>query len=263
MRPISLLLSLGPILLSTACIHAAMHPPCVDPSSATATNAAAASPASGSASAGGEMIAGVAPKTCNGEASPAPDGLIDDFEDDTSQLTKVGGRDGYWWTSLDPNGSTIDPPKFAASPGGAGSAKALHFKGITSSLAGAWGVSFGVNFMTEKIPYDGSQYAGIRFKAKAGPNATKKIRFKIGDINTHRDAGVCQSCWNHFGKDIELTEAWQEVRVLFAETKQMAGWGKPRPPALATDKLWNIDFSIGPAATYDLWIDDIEFLKCP
>jgi hypothetical protein len=269
MRKISHTLALCAALAVTACINAATHQPCVDPTTnTTSTNAAAASaPAAGSPPSsggdGGDMITGTAPKACGGEAKPASDGLIDNFEDEDNQLAKLGGRDGYWWTAADPNGSTIEPKKVVATPGGAGSPKALNFKGVTSSANGAWGVNFGVNFMSEKVPYDGSQYAGISFKAKVGPNSTKKIRFKIGDINTHQDAGVCKSCWNHFGKDVELSEQWQEVKVLFTDAKQADGWGQPRPANITTDKLWNIDFSIGPAATYDLWIDDVQFLACP
>ena len=260
MRSISGLIGLSVVLSCAACIDAARQP-CVDASSAPATNAA--STPTGASAVSGDMITGVAPRTCSGEAKPAGDGLIDDFEDDNTQLAKTGGRDGYWWTAQDANGSTIDPPKFAAAEGGAGSAKAAHFKGSTSSENGAWGVNFGVNFLAEKAPYDGSRYAGVSFKAKAGPNSTKKFRFKIGDINTHEDAGVCKDCWNHFGQDITLTEEWTEYRVLFANAKQADGWGQPRPAALTTDKLWNIDFSVGPGATYDLWVDDVQFLSCP
>lgn len=261
MRSISGLMGLSVALLCVACIDAARQP-CVDPSAATASDTSASTSA-GSSAASGDMVTGIAPKKCSGDAKPAADGLIDDFEDDNSQLSKSAGRDGYWWTAQDTNGSTIEPKKFAAASGGAGSPKAANFKGSTSSENGAWGVNFGVNFLSEKAPYDGSQYAGISFKAKAGPNSTKKFRFKLGDINTHEDAGVCKDCWNHFGQDITLTEDWKEYRILFAEVKQADGWGKPRPATVTTDKLWNIDFSIGPGATYDIWVDDVQFLSCP
>lgn len=263
MRSIPRLFALALALGGTACINAATHQPCVDPTTATTASNAAASPAANSSPAAAGAIAGIAPKTCGGNAAPAADGLIDDFEDEDNQLAKLAGRDGYWWTAQDTNGSTIEPKKVAATAGGAGSPKALNFKGTTSSENGAWGVNFGVNFMSEKIPFDGSQYAGIRFKAKVGANSTKKLRFKIGDINTHQDAGVCKSCWNHFGKDLDLSEQWQEYTVMFAEAKQADGWGEPRPPSITTDKLWNIDFSIGPSATYDVWLDDVQFVACP
>lgn len=262
MRSVSrLLLGLSFALTTAACAQSTA--PCVDPNTPANTTAATTTSASGASTAGSQMVAGVAPKRCSGEATPAPDGLIDDFEDGDTQLANQGGRDGYWWTAQDPNGSTMTPQQFATSDGGANSAKAAHFTGTTSSEGGAWGVSFGVNFLSQKAPYDGSRYAGISFKAKAGPNGTKNIRVKIGDINTHQDAGVCTGCWNHFGQDITLTEEWQEYKILFADTKQGDGWGAPRPPSITTDKLWSLDFAVGPGANYDIWVDDVRFLTCP
>jgi hypothetical protein len=262
MRIISSLTGLSLTILASACVDTSASTPCVDPSKVNSTTQASSSTGA-SAAASGSMIAGAAPKKCAGDAKDAPEGWIDDFEDGNNQLAMLAGRNGYWWTAQDSNGSTIEPQKFAVADGGASSPKAAHFKGTTSSENGAWGINFGVNFRSDKAPYDGSAYAGISFKAKVGPGSTKKLRFKIGDINTHQDAGLCKSCWNHFGQDITLTEQWQEYKVLFSETKQADGWGEPRPATITTDKLWNLDFSVGPGATYDVWVDDVRFLACP
>ncbi len=233
-----------------ACIDASQKP-CVEPQSA----AAAAAPPAATATAS-------TLKTC-AAPSPAADGLLDDFEDGNGQLTLLAGRDGYWWQHHDPSGSTIAPEKFTPDSGGAGgSQKALHVTGTTASQAGAYGSSVGVNFASSGL-YDASQYVGVSFRAKVGPNSTPNVRFKIGDSNTHGQLGTCKSCWNHFGKDLSLTNEWQEYRVLFAETKQVDGWGDPRPPALNAAELANLDWSIGPGANFDLWIDDVTFLSCP
>jgi hypothetical protein len=246
--------------LTAGCIDAATQKPCVEPGAAVT---GAAAPAPGAENASATASAGAPIKTCSGAAKVAADGLIDDFEDNNNQVAKAGGRDGYWWAAKDPNGSTIEPQKLAPVDGGAGgSAKALHVTGNTVSTDGAWGVNVGTNFMSAKVPYDGARYAGISFKAKVGPNSTKTVRFKVGDVNTHQDAGICKSCWNHFGKDITLTNEWQEYTVLFSELKQADGWGDPRPPALSPDKLWAFDFTVGPGANFDLWIDDVHFVDC-
>lgn len=224
-------------------------------------------PAGGNAqvSLGSDALKAAGVRTCPGETRPADDGDLDDFEDKDTQLTKISGRDGYWWTKKDDQGSTVEPKPFRASDGGVGeSQKALHAWGVTVGADGAWGAGFGANFST-KNPYDGSRYVGIAFKAKVGDGdkSTRHFRFKIGDVNTHKDAGVCkESCWNHFGQDLDFTTEWKEYKVLFSQAPQEPGWGSPRPPALTPSKLYSLDWSIGPNQTYDLWVDDIYFLDC-
>jgi hypothetical protein len=194
---------------------------------------------------------------------PAPDGVIDDFEDGNSQLLVAGGRDGYWWQHKDPKGSTIEPAKFTPADAGAGgSKKALFVHGVTGTEDGAYGSSVGINLMGKGL-YDASKYVGISFKAKVGPSSTKSVRLKIGDVNTHGQLGTCKSCWNHFGKDMTFTPEWQEYKVLFSEVKQADGWGDPRPPTLTPSQLASIDFTVGPKASFELWIDDLTFLTCP
>ncbi len=242
--------------LSAGCINAAVGKPCTEaPAGATAD--AAASPAAGA----GTPVAAGALKACAGAPVIAADGLIDDFEDGNTQLFVALGRDGFWWTHHDPNGSTLEPAKLAPEDGGAdGSKKALRVHGVTSSEKEAYGSSVGVNF--SKAVYDGSAYVGISFKAKVGPNSTKKVRFKIGDVNTHGQLGSCKSCWNHFGVDLELSTEWKEYKILFADAKQAVGWGDPRPPNLTSAQLAALDWTIGPGATYDLSLDDVQFLGC-
>src|SRR5215471_3020996 len=73
-------------------------------------------------------------RTCRAGTRPADDGMVDDFEDGNTQLSVAGGRDGYWWSAHDPNGSTLGPEPFAPSDGGAdGSAMAIHVFGKTAT----------------------------------------------------------------------------------------------------------------------------------
>ncbi|MDP9002972.1 MAG: hypothetical protein M3O46_23010, partial [Myxococcota bacterium] len=158
-------------------------------------------------------------------------------------------------------GSTIGPNPLKMADGGSdGSAKAFRVTGQTVSENGAWGSLVGVNFMAQG-PYDASKYGGIAFKAKADKNSTKKMRFKVGDVNTHPDGAVCKECWNHFGKDISLTTEWQEYKVTFAEMKQEAGWGD-RYPAIMPSRLISINWSVGLSQAFDIWIDDLQFFEC-
>ena len=151
---------------------------------------------------------------------PADDGAIDDLEDGDNQITKIAGRTGYWWSAADPNGSKIE---MQTTEPGAGSEMSMRMTGKTAAGKpedGTWGVQLGINFVTEGLFYDASKYAGIAFKAKVSPESGRQLRFKIGDINTHKDANICKACWNHFGKDLTLTPEWKEYRVTFSGAQQ-------------------------------------------
>ena len=214
----------------------------------------------------GSALAAADVGSCRLGTRPADDGLIDDFEDENTQLATVAGRDGYWWTKQDGKGSTIGPDPFIPSEGGAdGSGLALRGTGKTAvgSPDITWGAGFGVNMLSRQDGvYDASKYVGISFKAKVGEASTRQIRFAIGDVNTHPNAGVCKVCWNHFSKDLIVTTQWKEFRILFSEVQQQAGWGEPRPAALTPSKLVSIDWSISGGQVFDLWVDDIQFLVC-
>src|SRR4051812_10063321 len=214
--------------------------------------------------AGGVAVPGSisAVKRCRA-VRPADDGAIDDLEDPNNQITKSGGRDGYWWSAADPKGSTIEMQ--TTEPGAGGSELAMHISGTTvpgKPEEDAWGVQLGVNFVSQGMFYDASKYAGIAFKAKVAPNSTRKARFKIADINTHKDAGICTACWNHFGKDLTMTTEWKEYQVTFAAADQEPGWGDPRPAAITPSKLIALNWQVGPGQSYDIWIDDVTFLDC-
>jgi hypothetical protein len=196
---------------------------------------------------------------CRAGVRVADDGAIDDFEDGNNQLSLEGGRDGYWYTAHDPMGSTVE---MAMQEGGAGgSEQSLHITGTTvgGDESKAWGAQVGAMF-AGKGPYDASKYAGIVFKARA--TKVGQVRFNIGDINTHLDGKVCETCWNHFGKTLSLTPEWKEYRILFTDARQADGWGKPRPAAITPSKLYNLEFKIGGAQTYDISVDDVAFLSC-
>lgn len=199
-------------------------------------------------------------KVC--KTKPADDGLLDDFEDENTQLLTIAGRDGYWWKHADEFGSKFDPDEltFVDHEEGDGF-KALYVSGETSGTKDAYGVLVGVNFTSSGL-YDATKYVGVSFKAKADPDAQKKVRFKVADVNTHKDGGVCKECWNHFGKDLTLTSEWQTYVILFAELQQAPHWGDPRPPSVDTEKLMALDWSIGPSGKFGLWLDDIELLVC-
>jgi hypothetical protein len=128
----------------------------------------------------------------------------------------------------------------------------------------AWGVEVGGNFLSAKSElYDGSRYVGISFKAKAPGKGIKSLRFNLADVNTHPDGQVCKTCYNHFRKDINLTNEWKEYRVLFSELQQRPGWGNPRPDHVTPNQLVAGTFAVGGVdSDFEIWIDDLQFLEC-
>ncbi len=224
---------------------------------------AAAAPATGSDAKAAPL--GFA-KRCDGATKPAGDGLIDDFEDNDDATALVAAREGHWFVGKDDKGSSVEPSSLAgkfAEGGAHGGKRALHISGKTAGGDGAWGVETSVDFAPSRPLYDASKYAGISFWIKAGAKGTKDVRFKISDVNTNPNGGVCKDgCWNHFGKDLKITSGWQEVRVPFAEMTQLAGWGEPRPANIDSKKIFDLEWSIASGQEFDLWIDDVKFIDC-
>lgn len=191
---------------------------------------------------------------------PCRDGLLDDLEDGDGQAAKINGRDGYWFTFADTEGSTIEPRgEYKPSPGGANGSK---FAGHASGKIAPKGVSLyagiGVNLTNPKTPYDLGSAKGIQFWAK-GPG---RVRFTTMDINTSPEGDRCSDCYNHFGVDITLQDSWQRYTVPFEKMAQQSGWGD-RSPAVDTHHVFGVQWQFSTANTaYDIWFDDIRLVGC-
>jgi hypothetical protein len=256
-RPLSLGISLAALLGCASEPPPAPVAPCPAPPPPVA---AAAAPAVAPAPAAVPVPEGPVLKACANGMQPGPDGLFDDLEDNNSQVALVDGRSGYWWQAHAPHASFSAPgPEFRVSDGGpTGSKKTAHVAGKTD-VADIWGASLGANFLGGGF-YDMSKYAGISFKIKG--TAKGFVRFKIHDISTHPDGGVCKECWNAFGKTIELTGDWQTLELPFAELTQQMGWGSPHPPQLNTTKVKHLEWSVDQGIDFDFSVDDIKLLVC-
>jgi endoglucanase len=198
-----------------------------------------------------------------------PAGRIDDGEDGNNQILALGGRGGYWYTYADKAGSTISPAPgdtggtFAMSEGGAhGSSMAARMQGKVGTGSIVY-TGMGFSFVDPKGAYNASKYQGIAFFAKAGEKSTTAVRVKVPDVNTDKDGKVCTECYNDFGADLNLTNTWKRYVLPFSGMTQLAGWGAPHTPAIETSKLFGIQWQVAsPGATYDIWIDDPEFVGC-
>jgi endoglucanase len=203
--------------------------------------------------------------------SCGPEGLIDDGEDGNNQTKPAGERGGYWYTFIDPtnSGTTVWPEPgtqggaFAMSEGGANGSKfAARAKGRVGTADIVFG-ALGMNFVDPMAPYDASKYEGVSFWAKKGPGSYGKVRFKVPDVSTHEAGGVCRECFNDFGATLLLTESWQRFVFPWRKLKQLPDWGSPRPHRIKPAKLFGMQWQVDqPGASFDIWVDDLEFVGC-
>jgi hypothetical protein len=204
----------------------------------------------------------VADKECPPEFS------VDDAEDNNNQVLLRGGRSGYWYTFVDKAGSTISPPTqiaFLMSPGGAnGSRYAPRMMGKVSATGQPLFAGMGFSFTDPKAAFDASAFAGISFYAKVGVGSTGDVRVKVPDVSTDPAGKVCSECFNDFGADLRLTGEWQKYAIAFASMRQMDGWGVPHATAIDRSKVYGIQWQVTqPGATYDVWVDSVQFTGCP
>jgi hypothetical protein len=230
----------------------------------------AGSAAGGSAgtSAAGSATAGTA-----GETNSGPTESIDDMEDGDAEIELAGPRNGYWYVGgdLTPN-ATTDPlsTKFLMTKlaDGERSTYVAHLKAVGFK---DWGSVMGFNFielLTKVKPYDGSAYCGIGFHGKAAAATT--VRFRVPDIDTHQNGGVCvdggtngTACYDHFGASLPFTAAWKAFSLKFTDLAQVGTGYHPADGKLKTDQLFAVEWALpGTGNTYEIWIDDVHFIKC-
>ncbi|HEY8946248.1 MAG TPA: hypothetical protein VIM73_18485, partial [Polyangiaceae bacterium] len=199
--------------------------------------------------------------TPEGKACPASEGVISDGESNSNQINTIKGRGGYWYTFVDPNGSTITPTAgsqggtFAMSPGGANGTKyAAHMTGEVGNGEAVY-AGMGFNFVDPKGQYDATAYKGISFWAKKGPGSTANVRLKFPDVNTDPDGKVCKECFNDFGMDLQLTDDWQQYTIPYIAMTQQKGWGSPHTAGVDTSKVYGIQWQVNDKGQkYDIWV---------
>jgi len=196
------------------------------------------------------------------------DFAIDDAEDNNNQILIQKDRKGYWYTFVDKAGSTLSPPagtKFIMSAGGPKeSHHAARMLGKVSGNGDPLFAGMGFSFANPKGPYDASAYTGVSFWAKVGAGSIKTVRLKVPDIDTDPDGKRCTECFNDFGADLTLTDKWQKYTIPFATMKQMDGWGSPAPATVDKSKLYGLQWQVSAqGASYDIWVDDVQFTGCP
>ncbi len=210
-----------------------------------------------------------------GGAPPVSDiVVIDDMEDGDAAINFDDGRNGYWYVGHDATPTATSDPesdKFSmlALPSGERSVYSAHLKAVGFK---DWGSVIGFNFkeLSGKVkPYDASAFCGVQYFAKAA--AATSVRFRVPDVDTHADGGVCkvggsagQACYDHFGASAALTTSWKQYSVTFSALMQVGSGYHPADGKLKTDQLFALEWALpGNGNTYEIWIDDVTFTKCP
>jgi hypothetical protein len=239
---------------------------------ATATGGTGATGATGgTADSGGgptEIMPGEGGSGAAGTPNVAPPNpLVDDFQDNDSDIPENEGRSGSWYAANDggfgglqtpPNGADVVP--VLLNPKRGDSTQGVHTFGGPFPL---WGAMIGTAFATdggEPVPYDLSSYKGLRIWVRAGasnPGAAKKVRLNLPTTATSEGGGKCTTCDDHFGMDVPLTMQWAQVEVPFAMLKQR-GFGKPAITKVDLTQVLGMELLFVANVSFDLWVDDVE-----
>jgi hypothetical protein len=186
--------------------------------------------------------------------------LLEDWEEDDSLVAPLDGRDGNWITYDDRTGKQTRPDKSPLFPSRLMSARgastrALHMMGGKFTT---WGVTFGAE-LADAACYDAAAYAGIEFWAKGA--GFMKVGLQMIDVQDEKYGGFCKTdCYNTHRKVVALSKTWKHYVVRWEELKQLYRAGPPLD--FDPSRVRFIEFGLGPESTpFDLWIDDVSFLK--
>jgi hypothetical protein len=168
--------------------------------------------------------------------APASLDVISDFEENSGVMVKQGTpvRTGWWGVfsekgTLTPAKSTTPIPVAASGDTAMCNKYALHVTGAGIGTYGGFNASFLPMAPSEsRTAYDVSQYAGVRFKIKAGAstppvifvemqtkqNQPTKYGGNLNEMNPGPDSAI--GLFNGRGQIVtDVTNAWQTVHVPF------------------------------------------------
>jgi len=195
-----------------------------------------------------------------------PPTLVDDAEEGRDRIVAHDGRSGYLYVYFDNatylvrNPGDHGPGAHPIRGGANGSRCAFNLRGRLASRMEPF-AGLGLNMTHPLGPYDASRYAGISFMARRSADSTTRIAVKFPDWNSEPPGG-CTKCFNHFHREIVVTESWAKYTVLFDSLEQYPGWGAPRPAKVDSSRLFGILFQVDSSGhPFDVWIDDVTFVE--
>ena len=203
--------------------------------------------------------------TCPGEM--VKNAVVSDFNDlasgykglDAKALTNASN-----WT-LDKDQSATCTATLVAEDSTDGTQKgAAHFSG---SKCTSWGADIALSFGT--TPADATSYTGLSFKIKGGStNMASTVLFKIELADAVPACGLCtkakpdmSDCYAGYVLDGNMvTSEWKTITVPFSSMK-VAQWGYHEGTSFDPSQLFALSIAVAQGPTWDLWIDDFQFVK--
>jgi hypothetical protein len=205
--------------------------------------------------------------------------LIDDMESTNVPMGWIDGvnaanpRAGTWYVFDDGTaGGVLTPaPGTAASlviapiPGGRGtSVHAAHVTGNAGFTSYGAGMGFNLNAPSTPSVYNASAYQGFTFWARSGGAASLNVRFIVLDRNraVPGSGGICDggACNGAYGINFTITSDWQQYAYDYSQlTRPVFSLpdGVPFDPAHMIGCQWQVNQGVA----FDLWVDDVSFIK--
>jgi len=215
---------------------------------------------------GGNGVGAAAGASSAGGAAPQIS-LIDDMEDGVGDILPVEGRRGYWYTF---NDSSPGGEQLPVSNGLLFEMTPISNRPNSSFAAATWGEGFvlwgaGMGLiLNDRVAarqfYNGRQYSGIAFWARADDGSSNVLRFNVSDRNTVPEGGVCGDCWDHFGATVVLSSSWHWFLFSWDQLHQR-GWGSPLLDAIDTTALRSLEFSVPEGVAFSFYVDDVAFYR--
>lgn len=203
---------------------------------------------------------------CSPAAPPGETVLIDDFEDGDNRPFKEFQREGYWYSAADttPGEMSPKPNTFAAEAlaeveSTPQNRMAAHF---TASGYADWGVVWGTSLRWVdagvKCPFNGSNYAGVKFRAKG--NGRIRVNFGIPETIPKEYDGTCtERCYDTHSRVVLLTPEWETYEVPWAQLQQ---WGWGTQARFDATRVLSLQFAVdGKNLPVDFWLDDVAFIE--
>jgi hypothetical protein len=136
------------------------------------------------------------------------------------------------------------------------------------------------------VPVDLSGYSGLVFWAMAKKDAgATTILVQFQDENTDPRGGICNpmpnsvdACYNGYGVLLTLGDTLTRYEIDFSELEQNPLWGhRPKPSVFDAEHAYGLVFQVDtpggtctapitcvggpPELTFDVWVDDLYFVK--
>ena len=109
---------------------------------------------------------------------------------------------------------------------------------------------------------DHTLYDGITFWARA--EATLSVTVAFPDEDTDPGGGKCApTCDHHYTSFVAVTPNWQRFTIYFKTDLTLEAGTIPTPMGFKPNAMISVQFRMQGGATYDLFIDDLAFVKCP